>query len=195
MGNYTVIADVGQALVRLLRLHMAEEGILRTEQVGLCSPRDFGDYRLGICLYDIQQSNRVPYEGRRLRGENIQTNASMYLDLYYLIIPFVTSDWRYRAAEEQRLLGKVLQVLWDYPLLNTRTYETEERVGVHTIQLELPGVELEEQTKIWNSLNENRRNAVYCRVAAVELESTRSKMVKRVRNIQVQMEQGGSDEA
>lgn len=194
MGNYTVIADVGQGIVRLLQRHITAEGILRKEQIGLCSPREAGDYRLGICLYDIQECSRLPYEGRRWSGEDELRNAPMYLDLYYIILPFVSSDWRYRSAEEQRLLGKILQVLRDYPLLDSVTYDTQRSVGPHTIQLELPCIGLDEQIKVWNSLNENRRNAIYCKAAAVELESTRTRKVKRVEEIQVRME-GGEHEA
>ncbi len=194
MGNFTVIADVGQGIVNLLRQHITTEGILRKEQIGLCSLRESGDYRLGICLYDIQECSQLPYEGRRMRGEDQQINASMYLDLYYIILPFMNSDWRYRSAEEQRLLGKTLQVLRDFPLLDPVTYETENCVDSHTIQLELLCLGLEEQTRIWNSLNENRRNAVYCRAAAVELESTRIRRIKRVEEIQIRMK-GGAHEA
>lgn len=192
MGNYTVIADVGQAMVSLLRVHLVPEVIFKAELISLCSPKEFGEYRLGIYLYDVQECDGIRNATRQWNGEEIQMNPPMYLNLYYMIVPYSHSDGIYRSVEEQRVMGRTLQVLRDFPLMNSITYEAEEKNDSHTIQIEIMDISFEEKLKIWNGLQEGCRNAVFCKVAAVELESTRSRSVKRVREIQMQFGTGGS---
>nr|MDE7297844.1 DUF4255 domain-containing protein [Lachnospiraceae bacterium] len=107
-------------------------------------------------------------------------------DLYYMLIPFSRSDLKYRPSEEQKLLGKMLQVLWDYPNLSSAVCEEEPETGLHTAQVELLDIGYEEKARIWNGLNEAMRVALYCRVNPVELESCRSRSVRRVREMEMQ---------
>ena len=48
MGKFTVIADVGESLVRLLRENLCPEVILSPDSIGLCSPAERGDLILGL---------------------------------------------------------------------------------------------------------------------------------------------------
>lgn len=185
MGSYTVITETGEAVASLLRRFMVPEVVQKEEQIGLCSPREPGEYRVGIYLYDIQESAGVRNAPRQWKGETVRF-PSAYLDLYYMLVPFSKSDLRYRAAEEHRLLGKMLQILRDYPNLNANTYEQEEKRGPNTIQLELLDMDCEDKLRIWNSLNEASHTALYCKVSPVELESEREEKIRRVREIQMQ---------
>lgn len=191
MGTYTVIADVGQALVKLFQSRMVPEVIPKKEQIGLSTPKEVGNYRLGICLYDVQESSVIRNEPKRWCGENIRTFPPMYLDLYYMLIPYSNIDRKYRATEEQKILGSVIRVMRDFPLLNPKTYETEESMGIGTLQMEIQNISFEEKTKIWNSMNEAMQNAVYCKVNSVELESARHQQVQRVQDIEIRFGQGG----
>ena len=56
MADYTIIADVGNALAGLLRAGMVPEMLLNEDSIGVCSPEDKGDFLLGLFLYDIQPS-------------------------------------------------------------------------------------------------------------------------------------------
>lgn len=190
MGNYTVIAEAGEAMAALLRRYMVPEVVQKEEQIGLCCPKEPGEYRVGIYLYDIQESISVRNAVRQWVGEEQMKFPSTYLDLYYALIPFSRSDLKYRAAEEQRLLGKMLQVLRDYPNLNLNTYGSEGNLGADTIQVELLDIGCEDKLRIWNGLNEASRTALYCKVSPVELESGRREKITRVREIQMQFEEG-----
>lgn len=190
MGNYTVIADVGEAMAALLRRFMVPEVVQKEEQIGLCYPKEPGECRVGIYLYDVQESVGVRNQPKRRLGEEQMIPPSTYLDLYYALIPFSRSDLQYRPGEEQRLLGKMIQILRDYPNLNPDTKENEGKPGPHTIQIELSDIGYEDKVRIWNGLNEASRTALYCRVSPVELESGRREKVTRVREIQMQFEEG-----
>lgn len=189
MGSYTVIAETGEAVASLLRQFMVPEVVQKEEQIGLCYPKEPGEYRVGIYLYDIQESAGVRNAPRQQKGEEEMKFPSTYLDLYYALIPFSKSDLKYRAAEEQRILGKMFQILRDYPNLNANTFEREKKLGPNTMQLELLDMDCEDKQRIWNSLNEANRTALYCKVSPVELESNRREKIKRVREIQLQFDE------
>lgn len=191
MGSYTVISDVGQGILGLLRRHMVPDVLPEEEQIGLCSPKETGEYRLGLYLFDIRESEGMRNEPMRWLGEETRAYPSMFLNLYYMLVPYSRSDLKFRFAEEQRILGRALQILRDYPGLNSMTYE-EETVHSEMIQIEILDMSYEEKNRIWNGLNEESRNAIYFRVSGVELESERKQEVKRIRELQVQIEEGGS---
>lgn len=191
MGSYTVIADVGQGIVNLLRRHMVPEVLQKEEQIGLCSPKETGEYRLGVYLFDMQESEGIRNEPKRWVGEETRAYPSMYLNLYYMLVPYSRSDLKYRLAEEHRILGRTLQILRDFPSLNKTTYE-EEVSGSDQIQIEILDMSYEDKNRIWNGLNEESRNAIYCKVSGVELESRRKQNVKRIREVQLQIDEGGS---
>lgn len=189
MGNYTVIADVGEAIAALLRKFMVPEVVQKEEQIGLCQPKEPGEYRIGIYLYDVQESDGIRNEPGRQTGEGQRMFPSTYLDLYYMLIPFSKSDLKYRAAEEQKLLGRMLQLLRDYPGLNSRTYESELKFGPRTIRIELLDMGYEDKVRIWNGLNEPSHTALYCKAGPVELESDRSEKISRVREVWMEFQE------
>lgn len=191
MGSYTVIADVGQGIVNLLKHHMVPEVLQKEEQIGLCSPKETGEYRLGVYLFDMQESEGIRNEPKRWVGEETMAYPSMYLNLYYMLVPYSHSDLKYRFEEEHRILGRALQILRDFPSLNKMTYE-EETSGSDHIQIEILDMSYEDKNRIWNGLNEDSRNAIYCKVSGVELESRRKQNVRRIREVQIQVDEGGS---
>ena len=51
--SYTVISDVSDTLVNLLREQLVPEPIKKQVNIGLCSPADKGDFQLTLYLYNI----------------------------------------------------------------------------------------------------------------------------------------------
>lgn len=185
MSKYTVIADVGEALVDLLQLRMVPELFLSKEQIGLCMPKEPGDYRLGVCLYDIRESDSMRNASPFFQGENVRVFPPIYLDLYYMLVPFPKSDWNYQAVEEQRILGKVIQILRDDPILNRFPDSDEAKKPEPAIVIEILDLDYENKSKIWNSFYEAGRNAVYCKIGPIALEANRKQPITRVREVDV----------
>ncbi len=181
MGNYTIIAQAGQEMAALLQKAMVPEVVPKAEQIGLCHPGEPGEYQVGIYLYDVQESEAVRNAPRRRIGEEEQIYPSMYLDLYYMLVPFSRSDIKYRQSEEYKLLGKMIQVLRDYPDFH---YDGDGTDGGYRV--ELLDIGYEDKVRIWNGLNEASHIALYCKVHPVELESLRRRSMKRVREIEMQ---------
>ena len=68
MGKYTSIAEVGMAIVRLLRKELVPDTLQNPDAIGLCSPTDRGDYMVGIHLYDIRESEELRVNTMIARG-------------------------------------------------------------------------------------------------------------------------------
>ena len=59
MGKSTSVAEVGTAIVKLLQRELIPDTLQNPDAIGLCSPTDRGDYIVGICLYDIRESEEL----------------------------------------------------------------------------------------------------------------------------------------
>ena len=123
MGSYTVIADIGNAIVRLLRKELVPEIIQNTDGIGLASPSDRGDITLCVHLYDVSESEDYRQSGMISDGVSQQKYPPVYLTLSYMITVFSASDIKFRSEEEQRIMGRVIQVLRDNSVINPETME------------------------------------------------------------------------
>lgn len=180
MANFSIVADVGDGLVKLLRSQMVPDLISNSEGIGLCSPADRGDMSLGLYLYDIRESEEVVGEGMRLAGEAAQRFPSKFLSLYYMVTAYSASDIKFRAAQEQRILGKVFQVFMDHPVLDEEYLGDGGKRMAYPVRLELLKLENEEKARLWVFPDVAYKLSLFYRVSPVEMESTRMKKAARV---------------
>lgn len=180
MANYTAVSEVGNALVQLLRSNMVPEDILNPESIGLCSPEDKGDIMLGLYLYDVRECEEV----RRSTMVNVDAKSqkypSTYLSLYFMITAYSNGDVKFRSTEEQKLLGRVVQILADYSILDQRTYAPVLKDTDFALHLEMLQLGLDDKLKIWTVPNKAYKLSLFYKVAPVELESAKTKEVQRV---------------
>jgi hypothetical protein len=121
MADYTVVAEVGQALIEAIWSAIDADASLKAlignpNLISLESPAEHvgnkDDALLSVYLYRIVENpfmkNRNPVEGA---GGGLR-RAPLALDLYYLITPLLTN-----ARDRQIVLGKVMQVFHDRPTL------------------------------------------------------------------------------
>ena len=191
MGTYTVIAEAGSALVRLLRREMVPEIIPNGDAVGLATPADRGDLVLCIHLYDVSLSEEIRVSGMVSDGVSRQKYPPTHLTLSYLITAFSASDVKFRSEEEQRILGRVIQVLRDCPTLNPETMEFTAGGSRDGIRMEMQKLEAEEKSKIWSFPNLAPRLSLFYRLGPVPLESARTREIQRVRSLQFHTEEQG----
>lgn len=184
MGSYTIITEVGNALVRLFRKELVPELIANSDAVGLATPADRGDLVLCIHLYDISESEDYRQTGMISDGMNRQKYPPIYLTLSYMITVFSASDVKFRAQEEHRILGRVMQVLRDYPILNPETMEFMTGTGKDGMKIELRKMELEEKQKLWNFPNIASKVSLFYKIGMVPLESTKTREIQRVSSIE-----------
>ena len=188
MGSYTIIADAGNAFVKLLRREMAPNIILNDDGIGLASPADRGDLTLCVHLYNLSESEEYRMSGMISDGMDRQKYPPMYLTLSYLITAFSASDVKFRSEEEQRILGKVIQVLRDYPVLDPDTMEFVAGGGRDGIPIEMRKMELEEKQKAWAFPDLAQKLSLFYKMGPLPLESAKTKNIKRVRNVEFHAE-------
>lgn len=175
MADFSIISDVSNEVLKLLRDNICPELIQSPESIALASPTDKNaDFQLGLYLYDIQELREYQrLDTIRLKGNQMQYPPKP-LNLFFALYINTKSQLMSNAENEQRILGRAMQVLMDHAIL----YETTEEETSASITL-LP-LSFEEKTKIWSVINVPYQLGVYFSVAPVLLSSRRIRSFKRV---------------
>lgn len=184
MGSYTVIMETGNALVQLLRRELVPEIIPNADSIGLASPADRGDLSLCVHLFDVSESEEFRQSGMLPDGVRRQKFPPVYLTLSYLVTAFSASDVKFRSGEEQRILGKVIQVLRDYPVLDPEKMEFGPGGVPEGIRMEPRKMEAEEKLKVWNFPNLACKLSLFYKIGPIPLESARTRQISRVRSVE-----------
>lgn len=180
MAGYTIIADIGNAIVQLLRDHLVPDIIINTENIGLCTPSDKGDIILGVNLYNVEENPDIVPTGMTAKGVKQLKYPSTFYNLYFMITAYSASDIKFRAAEDQKILGKVLQILKDHPTFTAEQLGSESANSQFSPKIELLWLENEEKIKLWHVPDVPYRLSLFYKVYPVEIESARVKEVSRV---------------
>src|SRR5260370_10406699 len=175
MADYTALAEVGEAIARVLWEEIQSDNQVKTlidneNRISLESPfelRDNDAVRLSIYLYriveDAAAKNRFPVQGNGVALRK----APLTLDLFYLVTPLVGSP-----REQQIVLGKVMQVLYDRAILDSTDLGGSLAATDEEIRVILNPVTLEETTRVWQALEMSYRLSV-CYVARVAMVDSR----------------------
>lgn len=184
MADYMIMAEVGNALVRLLRKELVPELIKSDAGIGLASPADKGDMSLCVHLYDVNESKKYRVSGMVSEGVDSQKFPPIHLTLSYMITAFSASDVKFRSGEEQRILGRVAQVLLDYPIFDPDTMEFGTGGGEDKIWIEMVNTDVEERSKLWDFPNLAPKLSLFYSIGPVAVESSKIKKIRRVQEIE-----------
>ena len=176
MADFSIISDVSNEVLKLLRENICPELIQSPESIALAAPTDKNaDFQLGLYLYDIQELREYQnLDMIRLRGNQAQYPPKP-LNLFFALYMNTTSQMMSNVENEQRILGRAMQVLMDHAIL----YETAENDETSASITLLP-MSYEEKTKIWSVLSIPYQLGIYFSVAPVLLSSRRIRSFKRV---------------
>jgi len=176
MADFSIISEISNQVLKLLRENICPDLIQSPEAIALSSPTDKNtDFQLGLYLYDIQELREYQQlDLIRLKGNQVQYPPKP-LNLFFAIYLNTKSQMTSNAENEQRILGRVIQVLMDHTIL----YETAENEET-TASITLLPLSFEEKTKIWSVLSIPYQLGIYFSVAPVFLSSRRIRSFKRV---------------
>jgi hypothetical protein len=169
LAKYTIISDIGRGLTSLLRNKLVPEPIDKIEKIGICEPKDRGDYIVGIHPYDIKEDT----SGQRkdpilLPDGNFQDPPSM-IELYYMISVCSKAQVEVRSAEESRIIGRVIQVFKDNPIIPKRYMPPS--TNIENVPISNLPIEMEEKVKIWTMFGESYKLSVFYIVGPVAIDS------------------------
>ena len=176
MADFSIISDVSNEVLNVLREQICPELIQSPESIALGIPTDKNaDFQLGLYLYDVQELREYrQMDPIRLRGTQSQYPPKP-LTLYYALYVNTKSQLTSNAENEQRILGRALQVLMDHAILYDVEGEEETSASITILPLSF-----EEKTKIWSVLNVPYQLGIYFSVSPVLLSSRRVRSFKRV---------------
>ena len=108
MAKYTIISDVGKGLLALLKDKLVPDTVDKGESIGICDPKDRGDYIVGIHPYDIREdTSGKSVESISLPDGSTQDPPAM-LELYYVISVNSKAEIGDRALDEAKIIGKII---------------------------------------------------------------------------------------
>lgn len=186
MANYTVIADTGEKLVEMLQKQLVPGVLNHPNEIGLRSPEDRGDVSLGLFLYDVKESEEIRQQGNVLIRDRV-ARAPLYLTLYYMVTAYSSGDVKFRLAQEQRILGRVLQVFHDHPVIPLAEVDKDRSSGTD-LHIQLLRMTVDEKSRIWNFPNVGSRLSLFYRVSPVTIDPALSDAVTRVTDVDINVE-------
>ena len=183
MGRYTIIADTGKCLVEMLQEALVPELIQNPSEIGLRSPEDRGDTSLGLFLYDIKPSEEVYQRGNVVTKERI-SKPPMYLSLFYMITAYSKGDIMYRLMQEEQILGRVIQVFHDNPIIPLAKVDPQMTSGTE-LHIQMQKIAPDEKSRIWNFPNVGNRLSLFYKVSPVAIDSGISREINRVTDLDI----------
>jgi len=186
VADYSVITDIGLSLIKVLREALVPELIAHPDGVGLASPMDKGDMNLTVYLYEVNEntevrSNDLIDEGSALRYPPIPLNLS------YLITAHSSSDVLTRAIDEQRIMGRTIQLLHDHAVLKGEDLEGALAGSNGSYRIQKSDIPLETLISLFPS--QPYKLSVGYQIGPIFLDSTRTKAVSRVKERHLKMQQ------
>lgn len=192
MADFSVVADASNCVLKLLREHLCPEPVPSPEAIRLAAPTDkTGDFQLGIFLYDLREQGEYKNSQIVRREDNTRTPPPRPLAMSYVLFLNSKAQIAAGAEAEQRILGRALQVLSDYPTVDVTAGHPLSEGEKETASVTFLNLSFEDKSKIWSSLNMPYQVGIYFTVSPVLLASRRSETFTRVTSFEVTTKQAG----
>ncbi|WP_353064455.1 DUF4255 domain-containing protein [Tunturibacter psychrotolerans] len=185
MSDYKILAEVGQSLINVLWQQIQADPdlvalISSSSLISLESPAEHQENSsdptlLSVYLYRIVEDpylkNRAHVEGT---GGRIR-KPPMSIDLYYLVTPLLKAP-----RDQQIVLGKVLQILYDRPTLQGSDLTGTLATTGEVVRVVFNTVPLQEVSWVWQALETPYRLSVTYTVRVALLDSNEEQFQQRV---------------
>ena len=178
MSDFSVISEISNEILKVLRENICPELIQSSESVKLVTPTDkSADFQLGLYLYDIQEMREFKQMDLIRTGANKAKFPGRPLNLFYALYINSKSQMMADAESEQRIIGRSIQILMDHTVLNNSASEDsdEEEAAITFLTMSF-----EDKSKLWSVLSMPYQLAVYFTVSPVILSSRRTYSFTRV---------------
>lgn len=170
---YTIIADIGNTLVGILKKNLVPKIISDESLIGLCSPNENENFTLSVYLYNIEQNQDMRMNSYISDGADTQVRPPSFLNLYYMITPHSRSDIKFRSYENHIILGRIIQVLNDCGVF----YDNYgNKLHVDMINLSYS----EKRNILSNFETKNSNLSLFYKISPAEIESENKRHIVRV---------------
>jgi hypothetical protein len=198
MSDYPVVADVSATLREVLWTEMQSDSMITSILQSSGSISFEPPFRL--VKEDAPQENLLSIylfrilENAELRNAPQFANPApdfqyppLVLNCHYLITPLTNS-----AANDQLLLGRTMQLLYDHAIIRGSELQGNLRNNAEELRVALTPTSLEDATKLWCAFLRPFRLSVAYEVRTVIVDSKRSTRMEPVRVKRLEFEQVGA---
>lgn len=140
--------------------------IKNSEQITFLSPKDVAERKtpqISIYLYNVIELTSMRNQPTATQNPS---KPSLYLNLRYLITPMTQN-----ADDDQTVLGKILQIFYDTPVLRGSDLQGSLNEGGEDIKVVLDPLTIDELSKVWGMLSVSYRLSVSYSVYPIKIES------------------------
>ena len=185
MADYTALVEAGEALAELLRRELTPEPINDRELISLACPFEAENNQLTLYLFQIDEDLQNGFTGYQQETLNMQRMQAAQFQLSYLITAHSKAPVHMKEMDQQRVMGKVVQVIKDHPTIPPE-YLGGSMAGsglALTLNLERPN--FEQMMKIWNNTSVPYKLSVVCKIGGVTIDSKRTRYTPRVTDVTI----------
>lgn len=174
MSEYTAIRDVSETILSLLETHItnSSEPSLNGVPIDLRTPRELRianvQPAVSVWLYRIERNGDLLNHPPPRPAPDRALRTPLSLDLHYLITPLARNP-----ADEQALMGRVLQVLNDFPQPGGSLLQGDLAGTGAKFRVIFDSLSMQDLTQIWQALQESYQFSVTYVVQTVLIDSER----------------------
>ncbi|MDL1982669.1 MAG: DUF4255 domain-containing protein [Deltaproteobacteria bacterium] len=182
MSSYAVIRDVSETLQTLLDDNIEASSDI---EISLNSPKSVAittDHLLNLYLYHVTENPFAKNRDSLRHGTSVMQRTPLALNLYYMLTPYTQENNGGNNAnlDEHLILGDAMRIFYDHPLITYPLLQGNLRGRGEEMRIILCRMNLEEQTRIWNSLQMPYRLSVCYEVRIALIDSRDIEEVGRV---------------
>ena len=184
MAKYSIIADIGKGIMNMLRDKLVPEPIDKPEYIGICEPRNRGNFIVGIHPYDIKEDRNGQHQAKTTLPDGRVQDPPAMIEVYYMISVCSKAEMDTKATDEARIIGKIIQVMNDNPKIPDRYMPQTADYPRELVPISTLPLEMEEKVKVWTMFGESYKLSVFYVVGPVAIDSQNiRKPIKRVESI------------
>lgn len=168
MSDYQAIRAVSETLKALIETAVANTPLAVTAHLETPKEMRLGTPKTGISLWLY----RVTRNEHRLNQPAVRPQPNqlrrqpMPINLHYLVTPIMA-----QPADEQLLLGLLLQLFNDHPMVRGADLKDALAGGPEELRVTLETLSVEDLTRIWGALQEPYQTSLTYLVQVIEIES------------------------
>ena len=172
MADYTIISDVSNYILTVLRNKMCPEPIPSPNNIEVSSPASQDvDYIMGLYLYDIREESDVARPNTMPRGRlQLQRPPTPY-SLYYMVFINAGGQAGLKDQDFQKILGKCAQIVSDNNSVLPNQLQNWLETQEPPIVLSQAKISLEEKVRVWSAINKPYQISLFYRAAPVFVSS------------------------
>ena len=172
MATVDVIRDLGDTLLYLLR-NSIDSAIVSPSNIVLSTPDDFNPNPdqpvITVFLYRIAVNAELRNSPKRTLPDGSITRPLIPLEIYYMITP-----WARITSDEYRIVGRVLQCMYDNPELGSSQLQGTSWASEDSVQIILESLPIDDHYRIWDSSNLPYRLSLTYLVRVIGIEPSQA---------------------